>query len=156
MTTKEIFETSNFNRIVNFYVFSCPVKNKNGKVCCNAMTFEQLGYSRQSLIKLLKFIKTKLNNRVCFEEILSLHPDLNLKNKNYEIISCVEKKEIGKTKTIFYLIRNAFAHGQFDLISKTYILSPSKNGKPKGFIRLKEKTLLEIIEVVKGGLDNGK
>ena len=60
--------------------------------------------------------------------------------RNYENVSV--------TEGYFYFIRNAFAHGDFDVDGKIYTLKNEKNGNVKGMARIKEDSLLAWIDLV--------
>ena len=55
------------------------------------------------------------------------------------------------TEAIYYYIRNAFAHGSFEFTDvgdrRILVLESSKDGKLKAQMRLRESTLLKMIEL---------
>ncbi len=52
------------------------------------------------------------------------------------------------TEGYFYCIRNAFAHGNFDVVNGVYYLRNMAGDTIKGLAKLKEETLLAWIELV--------
>lgn len=145
-------ENKLFNEIIDFYLLNCPVVVNKNKVCARAKSFAELGFCSQKLSKLLKVMNKDVNNRIFFDREPSEHKETNLKDVNYEIISCVEHGELKKTKSIFYAIRNGLAHGQYQIKQKVIVIEPSKN-KKKAFIRLKMATLIKWIGYIKNGLN---
>ena len=91
-------------------------------------------------------VKTGSNDFVQIEQRNRAH-DLN-----FEMVIFIENSDLKKTRTIFYAIRNAFAHGSFSVSGagekRTYCLENRKDGVLKARIRLREKTLLNWIELV--------
>ena len=57
-------------------------------------------------------------------------------------------QNISITEGYFYCIRNALAHGDFDVEKGVYELRNRSDETIKGLARLKEKTLLKWIELV--------
>jgi hypothetical protein len=70
---------------------------------------------------------------------------------NSEFIVFKENSELKKLKSIFYAIRNAFAHGSFSIVNNNqntiYYLESAKDEKIKSQIKLKESTLLDWIDL---------
>ena len=62
------------------------------------------------------------------------------------MIVIAERSDMSLTSSIFYYIRNAFAHGSFMVDGDVYSFESSKDGTIKAAIRLREKTLLKWIQ----------
>lgn len=151
MKMKTAKENKLFNKIIDFYLLNCPVVLNKNKVCVRAKSFAELGFCNQKLSKLLKVMNKDINNHIFFDREPSEHKEINLKDVDYEIISCVEHSELKKTKSIFYAIRNGLAHGQYQIKQKVIVLEPSKNNNRKAFIRLRMTTLIKWIGYIKNG-----
>ena len=161
------YNDKNFQRIIDFYLFNCPVtmegqKNKKPikkKVSKRAITFENKRWTGNLLTSLLRIMK----NHIIFEETATpeavksssekMEIESNQSDPYFEMI--VYYPTIGKTKSIFYSIRNAFAHGSFSVVKEgkesVYFLETEKDGNFRARIRLKEKTLLNWIELFENG-----
>ena len=151
------FSNRNLQIIVQFYLFECPVegKSKRGK------TFKELGYVG---IKAFKKLKDELlatataslskNYYPCKKEELQgnfskcstiTYPD------EYCVFLQSDEKSI--IRSLFSAIRNAFAHGSFNVQSynhtRIYYFS-NYDGYEKARIVLHENTLLSWIRIIKG------
>lgn len=71
----------------------------------------------------------------------------------FEYMVFVNNSQMGKCKSIFYMIRNSFAHGSFNIKKNNnenyYYLESSKSNSIKAIMCLKEKTLIKWINDVK-------
>lgn len=163
------YKDKNFFKILDFYLFNCPVSIKGKKVSKRAKSFEEYKISNTDLTKLLKMMKKDLvdsNYRILKndEDIektrLQLEKSSGLNDEYYEYVIFKENTEIGKTRTIYYSIRNALAHGSFSTKDirrgRIYCFEASKDGKIKAQIRLKDKTLLKWIDLIIGYSENQK
>lgn len=150
------YKNKNFLNILDFYLFKCPVMFKN-KQCVSliADTFEELGLTGANL----RILLNKIKKTVPKDRFISIGPKDNLdeyykniQNKfsdpNFEIIILKKHSELCITKTLFYMIRNAFAHGSFEIIGKTYCFKCSKGENLRAIIRLRENTLLRWIDLI--------
>jgi len=153
----------NFYKILNFYLFNCPCereRRENGrkkyeKISCRAKTLRDKGWTNSNLRILLSAMK-KTASRHMEYKILESSQKIDEKENNinyslsddqYEMIIVCKRNDMNLTSAIFYYIRNAFAHGSFYIINKTYYFESSKKETIKGKLRLKEKTLLKWIEL---------
>lgn len=159
-TNQEIipYKSEKFQRILDFYLFKCPVVINKRKVSQKGETFEKMNITGCKLTSLLKEMK-KGTEYHCVESNQSVEKIFEYTKKNScfsdnhcNIIVYIENKEIKKTKTIFYYIRNAFAHGDFSVKNvegqNIYTFRSSKNGTVKGMFRLKESTLILWINLI--------
>lgn len=149
--------------IFSFYVHNCPVVFKrkkkdivcHNKVSCRGVDFYSKGWDNNTLKTLLSKMKNNNGNRILYEcttsdKIESKMQEFENSTKScVEAIVFVENCDIYKTQSIFYAIRNAFAHGSFsvDQSNKMYYFESEKEGKIKAQICLKESTLLYWIDL---------
>ena len=63
------------------------------------------------------------------------------------MIVFTKRSDMNITASIFYYIRNAFAHGSFSVSDRIYYFESSKKGKVLAQIRLHEQTLVKWIEL---------
>lgn len=155
----------NFLRIIDFYLFNCPVqiithKNDGTKNCelvsRRAVTFEDKDWIGGNITTLYTEITRNLTVE-CIEkdgsvEETRLHTEetSTLNDRYFDMIIYKKDWRINKTKSIFYSIRNSLAHGAFSVVNNggnpVYYFENEKNGI-KAQIRLKESTLLKWIEL---------
>lgn len=85
------------------------------------------------------------------EETEKVEKSLHFNDPHFEMLIYIKDSSLGKTKTVFYFIRNAFAHGSFSVFNNNgkpvYYLENKYKNKVKGRFRLKESTLLRWIEL---------
>lgn len=152
------YESKNFQKILEFYLFKCPVVINNRKVSRKGESFEKMNISGTKLTALLKEMKKGIEY-YCLESNQSVEKTFESAKKNscfsdkyFDLIVYIENKEIKKTKTIFYYIRNALAHGDFSVErvggQNIYTFCSSKNEITKGMFRLKESTLILWITLI--------
>jgi len=161
--------------IFDFYVLHCPVsyskevKKEKVKVKVSNQGDYFKNYSSTEISALLRTMKKDINNDIY------IIGDNNFKNKynelcqkysdlEFEFVNYIPNSDMGKTKTIFYSIRNSLAHGMF-YIKKVkninyYYLECAKDKKIKAQMRLKESTLLKWInrynnKIIKEDSNNG-
>lgn len=146
------------NEIITFFLFNCPVEGKSMR----GKTFEEYGFKGSKSFaylkkKLLGCSETGLEKRYkpckkdelerCLTEVEELGPPTEY---------CVFLKNDEKTimQSLFSAIRNAFAHGSFNVKSyngvRIYFLL-NYNKYRKAQIVLHEETLLKWIDIVKAG-----
>ena len=164
------YQDDNFQKILDFYLFGCPMRlpgKKDGQVSQHGKIFEERKIQKGSLKTLYALLKKhtasasidcegiKLNasERARSEDRIIQHINASQKSDTqFESLIFVVNPEIGVTKSIFYSIRNALAHGSFSVSGtgekRTYCLENRKDGVLKARIRLREKTLLNWIELV--------
>lgn len=168
------FESSNFQKIIQFYLFECPVVHKKGKgekqklskVSNRGKTLREYGWENNHLKTLIANMKKTSTGRLEYKvikiksEIINEYNNFEkghgIKDKNCEILFMYERNDMSKTESFFYYIRNAFAHGSFSVKNNTYYLENLKDGEVTARIRLREKTLLNWIDMVKMKPDNIK
>ena len=156
------FSNAIFIKILDFYLFNCPVVFDNGRIVSNnSKNFDKLKYDKKRYLKLNNSIRKSLgtcyyclDNDESVENVYKNMKDSNNKKDDYfEFIIFKKNSELNKTQSMFYCIRNAIAHNSFTFVCKgnkyIYYFENIKNGVLSGKIRLKEDTLLYYIELVK-------
>ena len=146
-----------FAKILNFYLFNCPVYNKDSKksTSVRGKTFKDRKIQKGELISLLNAMKGKIDY---YEVVSSLRTvessvkEYEKNNKNKQFLIFKENQSLGKTQSIFYAIRNALAHGSFstEMINneKYYYFENKSNKCIEAQFELKENVLLEWIKLV--------
>ena len=161
--------TDEFIKIIDFYVFNCPVKFSNGnKVSQKADLFEKRNISGNKLTKLLNKIKSKNDISIVFlnknkvvnknekkditvQEIEENNKQIKniikeIEKKNYIVL--YENKDIGKCKSIFYYIRNSLAHGDFEIKGKRISGCSCNKSKINGEYKIETSKLIEWIDLI--------
>lgn len=153
------YSNSNFIKIIDFYQHKCPVVRKNGERVANrGIDFKSKGWNADLLKALLNKMKSNNGSPITYhcctgnekvEVIMSqLEPSTD---RFFESIVFIENMDLYKTQTIFYLIRNAFAHSSFSVKgrgeNRFYFFESQKGDVIKGQICLKESTLLYWIDL---------
>ncbi len=152
----EMYKLSNRDEnLFEFFVVNCPVSRKRDGsydfVSKKGKEFQKLNYVAQDYKKLLNAIKKDLNNDIVFTDKESInHVEEEIKktkkyrNTNFEYIGIIENPDYKKTKSIYYMIRNAFAHGDFEYDKGIYVLRSMRNNELKAIMRLKYSTLIKL------------
>ena len=152
-------ENLNFQKIIKFYLFECPVETKqkvnvinNGKKTQRTL-YRKVSHRGKSFkerkLKRGDFISLKAAMiRSSYGLILSASNE-EPKSPNVDEYIVIKKNEdhVNIIEGYFYCLRNGFAHGSFDVNGNYYIFENSYEGKLKGIARLKENTLLEWIDL---------
>jgi hypothetical protein len=162
--TSEIPTDKKFYEIVADFLFQCPSCNtkNHSPVSKRGKTFYDRGINKGLLITLLNNIKRRINKSNYL--IINTGDDVENKvdelvknsryaDKNFEFIVLKKHPEISITESIYYYIRNALAHGSFEVIgtknNRIYLLENSNKGKLTAMMRLKESTLKYIASLSK-------
>ena len=172
------FNSKNFQKILQFYLFECPVETyrhvKKEKEDISEREnqinprynyhFYRVSHSGVSFAD-KGLVGSKLNSfraamkRVAETNILLLAVN-EIPKIDYGQEYIVIKKNhdhVSDTNGLFYCIRNAFAHGNFEVTeSKEYYFENRDNDKLKGVAKLKEKTLLSWIDLFNLDIDEIK
>ena len=172
--------SKNFQRIIQFYLFESPTRTFQRKkksvigatpdqphpkynfifknVSKRGKTFAERGLDGSNLNSLRAAMQrvTKVNLvAVDSEKELIDKADSMSPNEEYLIIKR-NKDNVSVTEGYFYCIRNSFAHGDFDVERKIYILKNEDHDTIKGLARIKESSLLAWIELVNMDIDDIK
>ena len=151
--SKTIIWSENFQKIVEFYLFECPVE----EVSSRATTFAEKGwkghYFTTLKARMLNVASKDLKKRYypCKkEELESRFTEMEKLKKGEEYCVFLKHDEKRVMESLYKAIRNAFAHGSFKAgkdKGKTIYYFSNFEGYCKAQIQLKESTLLEWIEV---------
>ena len=169
-----------FSDVVRKFVFECPSSTRKGKnsvgkdgkkkkkqvvypVSARGVSFRSRGVTGHYLLTILAQIRRPL---VANEAYHVVDNSVDIENKVKQIISGSslsdpefdlmvfqkrDSNQMPETEAIYYYIRNAFAHGSFEVKNTTsgrcYYLESSKEGNIKAQMRLKETTLQEYIRL---------
>ena len=162
-------DSQSFQKIIKFYLFECPVrlrkpipkKDRNlddpqskykylfKKVSKRGVTFDERGLDGASLNTLraaMKRVTGVILKAVDDTESVSTAV-ANMEGSEYIVIKRNESS-CSITEGYFYCIRNALAHGDFNIVEKVYFLKNEDKGSIKGLARLTEKSLLAWIDLV--------
>ena len=136
--------SDNFKKIITFYLFECPVEN----VSARGYEFSDLGWNNTYLKKFYYMMKDLSNikeNNWILCNINEISQYIANINKKEQYIVCNDGN--GKTKSIFYAIRNSFAHGSFEIYNQEhkiyYLLKNVDKGILKAQINVEEDTLIK-------------
>lgn len=169
--TKIPLGDTNFQKIIDFYLFNCPViyRQKKGKVIFyksvseKARNFIDQGWVNHMLPTLLSEMKRSSNNLKYYSLLNDQNPadvlDRSVKeDARNEVVAFLKRDDMGDTYAIFYGIRNAFAHGSFSVVKNNgetiYFLQSKKDTSVKTAMKLNEKTLLRWIELFNSTVDD--
>ena len=161
-------EDKTFREIINFYLFNCPseIRQRKGKkshfnkVSNRGVTLSEKGWINGYVSTLTSCMKKGASNKLVYnrfntsyniaEETKNIEKTSTLADKHFEMITISEHSNMNIPNSIFYYIRNAFAHGSFSVITadntKIYYLESSKNGVVKAQMRLRQETFLKWIK----------
>lgn len=144
-------------KIVQFYLFECPVEGKSFR----GKTFEEYGYYGASSFSKLKKVllnagtaSLKKNYYPCakneLEESFTICEKINYPDEYCVFLKWDERSII---RSMFAAIRNAIAHGSFNVkkynrSDRIYFFS-NYDGYEKARIVLYEETLLSWIKIIK-------
>lgn len=153
--------STTFHKIIEFYLFNCParttIKRKvpgsehdyeflHSRTCKRGKTFQERGIQGYGLIRLRKAMIAVSENGEMYE--CNLKSDIEKETeRNGELCVILKNENMSQTDQIFYCIRNGLAHGSFSYSNGVYCFENFDKGKLKGRIRVKEKTLLNWIEL---------
>lgn len=109
-----------------------------------------LAYIRRPMANMGTYVALSTNESV-ENTVRNIIQISSLSDDSYDIMVYHKRTDMPDTEAIFYYIRNAFAHGSFEVKSngkiKIYLLESRKNDIIKAQMRLREKTLLEYAKI---------
>ncbi len=181
VNVKRTIPTTNptFQVIVCGLVFNCPssterkVKtgvNEEGRaqykstykpVSVREVSFRRRGISGSLFVTILAQIRRPLiatktyalirSSESVENTVNSITSTTSLSDPFYELIVFQKRNDMSDTEALYYYLRNAFAHGSFEIIptngGNVYLLESSKDGSVKAQMRLKESSLREYIRL---------
>lgn len=130
-------------------------------VCARCCSFRERAITGHLLNTILAEIRRPLAKNSAYarlttgssveDEVTKLTRGSAASDKLFEYIVYVMRSDMPDTEAIYYYIRNAFAHGSFEFTDvgdrRILVLESSKDGKLKAQMRLRESTLLKMIEL---------
>ena len=168
-----------FSAIIEGLVFNCPSctikKTKNGQypngktkykeeshpVSARGTTFRSRGVCKDLLVTVLAQIRRPFakygtysllkNDDDVEKKVDQILDSSSLTDPNFELIVFKKCSTMSDTEALYYYIRNAFAHGSFEVKTlsgggeKIYLLESKKDDVVKAQMRLKESTLTRYI-----------
>ncbi len=166
------FNSKNFQAIITFYLFECPVRTYNRvnkskeniedtegqphpkynyhfkRVSCRGQSFEDRGITGATLNSFRAAMKRVADTDIILKAVTDMSDLVSYEPDSEYLIIRKNENNVSNTEGLFYCIRNAFAHGSFDITeSKVYIFENWKNGKLNGTAKIREKTLLSWIDL---------
>ena len=136
------YDDRKFQKILDFYLFQCPVVFRSGKrVSVKAKTFADRGFDGSSYTRLLNAMRHQMpilfdpGRSAMFEE------------EKGEIAVLKQHSDLSKAASVFYAIRNGFAHNSFAIKKNGMYEFTSETAK----IRASAETLLTWIRLVEKG-----
>jgi len=158
------YSNETFQRILTAFLFECPVENVSQKAKHLNITFPQKGWGGNTLNSLIAAMKRNvyssnleyrmLDNK---QDVSNLYEDAERKmateGKPYEIVVYQKNGGFLCTKSLFYSIRCALAHGDFSIEEdncgeRLYLFRNFNNQTTKACLRLYEKTLFMWIDLL--------
>ena len=165
LKSKIPYEDSNFILIIDALLFQCPSSYaKSSKlVSYRSNSFRDRKIEKEMLIRLLTIIKKLFNNASfkCFEKNEDVGEELDkylkanktFKDEDFEIVFFSKHSDMSIAESFYYCLRNSLAHGAFEIKEskhgKIYLFENRKEGKIKTRMRIKEKTMLDLVEISK-------
>ena len=162
--SKNVYSNKNFQRILDFYLFNCPVENTSVR----SKTFNEYGWETKHFSVLSKKLRNASDSKIRFHRVPvnSIYDALLSTNQltkiNFDEETVIYHDSSNSMDTLFSAIRNAFAHGSYQLktYNKTryYCFENRQTGNKNYFdkeirarIVLKESTLLNWIQIIESG-----
>lgn len=138
-----LLRRQNFQKIIQFYLFECPVIDKKGKrVSSRGRSFKERRLEGNGLTSLCAAMKRCSAATINTVNQLSVAP-----HGANEYLIVRERSDMSNVNAYFYAIRNALAHGSFNVDNGVYEIENWHNGQLKAIGRIREKTLLRWIEL---------
>lgn len=171
-TVNAIPQTKAFHRIIQCYLLECPVRTRIQipvkdrdpndpqakykclfkKVSKRGTTFYERGLDGSNLNVLRAAMKRVTDVKLIVvdtvNEVTSVSAELDLLAEQEYIIIKRNEGNVSVTEGYFYCIRNAFAHGNFDVDGSTYYLRNEVHGEIRGVARLLESSLIKWSELI--------
>ncbi len=121
-------------------------RNINGSLLITILTQIKRPLSKKS-----SYLRVEQKNNLTIEKsVQETIKNSTLKDPNFELIAFHVHSNMSDTEAIYYYIRNAFAHGSFEVRKSgkepIYLLESRNKKKIKARMRLKESSLLNYIE----------
>lgn len=158
------YSNTTFQTILTAYLFECPVENVSQKAKHLNITFPQKGWGGNILNSLMAAMKRNVYSlNLEYEvvdsdkDVVSLYEEaerrMSADGKPYEILVYQKSGGYLCTKSLFYSIRCALAHGDFSIEEDTsgervYLFRNFNKQTTKACLRLYERTLFAWIDLL--------
>lgn len=138
-----LLRKKNFQKILRFFLFECPVQFYNGKkVSVRGRTFKDRKLDKTGLNSLIAAMRRCSNISI---NTVKQTPSVPSGVQEYLVVK--ERNDMSIVNAYYYSIRNALAHGSFQFENGYLTLENKHNGGLKAVGRIKESTLLRWIEL---------
>ena len=157
--TEQIPDDLNFHKLIEDFVFNCPSATVTSKkkaktkqwdnVSVRECSFRNRGITGTLLNTITAQIKRMMKNELYkkVDKIELVEDVFDASNSNERIVFR-DNSQMSDAEVIYYYIRNAFAHGSFEVTSdRVYKLESKKKESVKAQMMLKETTLLKIADL---------
>lgn len=174
-------DSTELERYICLFILNCPAsiekKEKDGTyedgkknykkiyqpVSARGCSFKSREITGHLLLTILSQIKRSLTQQGAYEVIgpcesvevktQEILDSSSLSDAEFDLMVFCKRSDMPETEAVFYYIRNAFAHGSFEIRgtgnSRTCYLESQKDGKIKAQMRLKKTTLDEFSDLLK-------
>ena len=174
--TKIPTNNKRFMTIFTFFILDCPSSRKTGgsknrdgsrqpihytNVSSRASSFRVRGINKDLLSTIIAEIRRPMAKKGCYaaltasesveENVRLIRSNSMLSDGDFELMVFRKRSDMSDAEAVYYYIRNAFAHGSFDVQSirgsHVYRLESKRRDDICAQMRLKEQTLLSYIEL---------
>lgn len=149
--TSKINVDEKFYKILSFYMIETPIEGTSHR----GKTFKELGWYGSSRFQMLeRLLKSTANMNDSQWNICDNQSEVRKKSKDVALDNqfIFSDQSKGRVQTFIYSIRNAFAHGSFDILEvndkKYYLFENEYKGNYRSKLFLEEETLLKWIKII--------
>ena len=168
------YSDGKFQAIICGFVFECPacnrfftkLENSSKKemqykpVSARHVSFKARGITGHFLTTILAQIRKPLMRSNTYavvkpgesveQTVKAIIKNSSCSDDNFELIVYQTRTDMPDSEAVYFYIRNAFAHGAFEIINnegtRIFLLESKKNDVVKAQMRLREGTLIRYIE----------
>lgn len=161
-STRIPMNEESFQKILEFYLLNCPIKNKKGNSYDDISKRGGQYDDRYLLTSFTSHVGKQIKSKGLYKEVgeiseleyIKFEEEYEGNDKNFALVIYKEKSGFGKGRSILYYIRCALAHGSFEVFEDSkgrnvYKFENNYNGKLTARIRLRESELIEWMEFIK-------
>ena len=116
---------------------------------CGHLLITVLAQIRRPLVRNSAYALIDSNDSV-EDKVQEIINGTTMSDTNFELVVFQKRTDMSDTEAFYYYIRNAFAHGSFEIINtdsgKIYKLESGKDDSVKAQMRLKESSLKRYID----------
>ena len=150
--TSDIVFDKAFQKIMGFYLIECPVEGASHR----GVLFKDLGWRGASRFRMLeRLLKAASGMNDEQWSILEKPSEVRSKSENTPLADqfIFSDQSKGRVPTFIYSIRNALAHGAFDIMNvsdkRYYYFENEYRGNLRSKMLLPEDTLIEWIKIIR-------